>query len=1083
MAVLEYQITGNVSGLNTAANSAKGILAGLQQTANGLKLDLLGATTKQQIDAIGGALTIVTGKIKEYANSAIQGSQAFKEQQAQTALESLSTKIKVLTGNAQLFGQTLTNQQAQVKAYSDAINILLKNGYDPLDAKVQGLKGNIDRLTASIEAQKQAAKSTVNPFAKFAETGALLTDAENKVRNLENALKNATSERSIAQYNVRLREAQGEFTRLNNIANQNNGIIAQAEKKVFDLSAALRSATTKTGISQIGADLQKAQTELSILNRLAGRTSTSFNTVGVEFGRVIQDLPYAANNFGAIGNNITRVVEILPGYIAQTRATIIANGGVATSANVAKTAIAGLFTGFGAISLAISALVSGFVIYQQVQQSAARSAKKAADVQAEQKKALDDYIQSLDEASRVSARAVTEYSNESTKLDILYKSLIANSNARYENVTALEELQKSWPEEFASLEKGVGFTDKLTASYKRLKESIFQTGVAAAAQSLAADSTKKLVENTVALQGAIKNTKEAQEALNVALDKYNNARFSPNRGGAAGGGAGSSELNQLSQAYGSAEKAFEAAKDQEATFRIEAFKARQEVNRFQQAAVEAQNKISTPVKSGLLYDLERELKRLQDLRPTIKIRSELDSNTKQIADIQKKIDDLNAKKGKGSGSGENLFNSLNSQLDDILRKTQSISAQAGLSGYALDVQKVKDKYIELNATLDENIRKTQDSKKLTGSERATLEAKQGADRVALQLAQQKELDDAFNDSVFKALEKTKEKADKSVQIEQEARDKISAINEQAIANIGSKQETETQKIQLEWDKRKKAAQEYYDQLFKLNNASISKNDPLGFDNAIKSIKLQIGQATTNGLNDRAAASQIENNLIEPFKRGIDQGLRKFATDFYQTLTDVDTYAKGTFGSIFADLTSQLTTSLNQVFLNVLVQGLADSLKKAIASGLSSLIKDGKITGVGIAAGAALGGAVVSSATPKTSTLGQAAGGALSGAGTGFLIGGPVGAVVGGVVGAISGIFGAASARKKQEELQKQQLEEAKKQTEYLRQQQVAYQAQIIGRMTTNGVVTGINVGSQGQLVATVSGKDLQFVLDRNKNGR
>lgn len=143
-------------------------------------------------------------------------------------------------------------------------------------------------------------------------------------------------------------------------------------------------------------------------------------------------------------------------------------------------------------------------------------------------------------------------------------------------------------------------------------------------------------------------------------------------------------------------------------------------------------------------------------------------------------------------------------------------------------------------------------------------------------------------------------------------------------------------------------------------------------------------------------------------------------------------------------------------------------------------------GAALAAAASVLGGVVSGLGKPTNSATSALGGALSGAGEGALIGSAfapvtggtsviVGAAIGGLVGLVGGLFSASKARKEQEA---QLLEQAKQQTELLRQS-VAYTTSIIGRMTNSGLVSDITVGATGQLVATVSGKQLQFVLDRN----
>ena len=52
-----------------------------------------------------------------------------------------------------------------------------------------------------------------------------------------------------------------------------------------------------------------------------------------------------------------------------------------------------------------------------------------------------------------------------------------------------------------------------------------------------------------------------------------------------------------------------------------------------------------------------------------------------------------------------------------------------------------------------------------------------------------------------------------------------------------------------------------------------------------------------------------------------------------------------------------------------------------------------------------------------------------------------------------------------------------------RQNALAYTASIIGRMTTQGVVTGVEVNAFGQLETRIQGQDLIVVLDRANNAR
>lgn len=193
-------------------------------------------------------------------------------------------------------------------------------------------------------------------------------------------------------------------------------------------------------------------------------------------------------------------------------------------------------------------------------------------------------------------------------------------------------------------------------------------------------------------------------------------------------------------------------------------------------------------------------------------------------------------------------------------------------------------------------------------------------------------------------------------------------------------------------------------------------------------------------------------------------------------------------SLVGDTFGSTVANSGQAFHSAITDGSASLVTAGDTTG-KSLTTAGDGVSKGLAEGAvalSLAGSVLSGIVSPTSSIGQGAAGALSLAGEGATIGaafGPEGAVIGaiggGIIGAISGLFGASKAQKA---LQQQQLEEAQQQTALLKAS-LAYTSSIIGRDTTNGIVTGVTVGATGQLTATVSGKDLQFVLDRNANGR
>lgn len=229
-------------------------------------------------------------------------------------------------------------------------------------------------------------------------------------------------------------------------------------------------------------------------------------------------------------------------------------------------------------------------------------------------------------------------------------------------------------------------------------------------------------------------------------------------------------------------------------------------------------------------------------------------------------------------------------------------------------------------------------------------------------------------------------------------------------------------------------------------------------------------------------NQTISGISNEMSKQLSRAVRKFGEDFYDTIRNLNTQADQTFQGLFTSIVTGLNDSLTGVFLNNFQDKLEDVFDKS-AKNLGARMTN-VISGIGLAGG------LISGATKKTSALGQGLGGALSGAATGAMIGSVIpglGTVIGGAIGAIggalSGIFGASKA-KKQEKLQEKQLAESEKQTKLLeRQNALAYTSSIIGRQTTGGIITGVEVNEFGELITRVSGNSLDIILRRTNKSR
>lgn len=235
-----------------------------------------------------------------------------------------------------------------------------------------------------------------------------------------------------------------------------------------------------------------------------------------------------------------------------------------------------------------------------------------------------------------------------------------------------------------------------------------------------------------------------------------------------------------------------------------------------------------------------------------------------------------------------------------------------------------------------------------------------------------------------------------------------------------------------------------------------------------------GKVEIPNLFDKEAAQIAENA-----RRQLNGAVSQFGNNFFNVLTSINQRADRSFTSIIGSIGESLSGMLQDTFNNQLsgilqqfVSGVGISATQAVA-GL-----------------AGIAGGIISGVTKKTDIAGQTAGGALTGAASGAIAGSVVpglgtaaGAIIGGVVGALGGLLGANKAQKEARELQKRQLEEAKKQTDLLRQNATLFTSAIIGRMTDQGILTNVDINATGQLIATVNGKQIDFVLGRTNNSR
>lgn len=438
---------------------------------------------------------------------------------------------------------------------------------------------------------------------------------------------------------------------------------------------------------------------------------------------------------------------------------------------------------------------------------------------------------------------------------------------------------------------------------------------------------------------------------------------------------------------------------------------------------------------------------------------------------------------------------------EILRQAGADVDLVGLSGVDKQVETVRLKYIKFYADLLDNAKKSAEGRKTLEADLFTLQKNEAAENGKIIVGEQQRVSDeierinniaAENVAETKARElaEVNKRYDAEILKAADATNIIIALNaaklrEQEAIN----QKYEAKRIEAQTELTNKI-QDVAERQFTLNesfsNKTTQKNkqalkDRLkDIEDHFKDLKKLYANnplaLTVLGISEGGAKNQATNNFNEAENAANERILSDlavgFGSKFYQTLTTINQQADQSFTSIAGSIGDSVTGMLQDTFQNK----LGSILKKFVEDGEISF----KDAAIGIAG---LAGGLVSGLTKKTDSTGQAIGGALTGAAAGFAVAGPIGAAVGGLVGAVGGLFGASKARKEEQALQKQQLEEAKKQTELMRENAKSYTSSIIGRMTDQGIVTGADINAFGEVEFQVSGKNLKAVLSRVNNSR
>ena len=231
---------------------------------------------------------------------------------------------------------------------------------------------------------------------------------------------------------------------------------------------------------------------------------------------------------------------------------------------------------------------------------------------------------------------------------------------------------------------------------------------------------------------------------------------------------------------------------------------------------------------------------------------------------------------------------------------------------------------------------------------------------------------------------------------------------------------------------------------------------------------------------KVQANFDDKDLEKRLGRVVERGLRRGIDDIFSNITDLGSNFYEVFSGVFSKLANTVTSTFGQVLSTQLGDLLSSRInnKDFSVGGLGSTASKALVAGGGL-----LGGILSAQGQAKVNSGLMIGGSALSGAAAGAAFG-PIGAAAGLVVGAIAGIFQSSGA-KKQQKLQEEALAEQRKQTKLAeRAAALSFTSSIVSQQIAGlGIVTGLDRNEFGELVARVSGSDLEMVLQRNRDKR
>ena len=264
---------------------------------------------------------------------------------------------------------------------------------------------------------------------------------------------------------------------------------------------------TATGqLDKLGKAAQATAPQVQKLTQ----ATQGYNSVGVDFARIIQDAPFGIIG---VGNNITQLAgsfQVLKNQTGSTSAAL-------------KSAFGSIFSSGNALILGISLLTTAFTILQQKGFFKTEEDAKSLD------EALKEYQDTLNGVAAATLKGAQDAQKELAVLKSLELQATNTAISTDKRLQAVEQLQKQYPDYFGNLTKEQILNGQVGDTYLKVAANLLAKAKAQAATNQIAENGIELLRIETKLEDQraqrLLKTADAQAQIDALIEKRQKEGF------------------------------------------------------------------------------------------------------------------------------------------------------------------------------------------------------------------------------------------------------------------------------------------------------------------------------------------------------------------------------------------------------------------------------------------------------------------------------------------------------------------------------------------------------------------------------